>query len=137
MLILNLQTSATPHACNTKLIMHHLCVHTPTRSKQLGDCAIFTRATVRDMAMDTGTSSRRSLSLSPTPSLSSSPSPSSSVSIKSDVWKFFEKTVDSSKAKCSLCSKQLSYRGGTSNLRDHLISQHPFNYKPKLVVRSK
>ena len=100
---------------------------------QLGDCAIFTCATVRDMAMDTSTSSQRSLSLSPTPSLSPSPSPSpsSSVSNMSDVWKFFEKTVDSSKAKCSLCSKQLSYRGGTSNLRDHLISQHPFNYKPK------
>ena len=57
-----------------------------------------------------------------------SPSPGSSTSMKSDVWKYFEKT-ESSKAKCTLCFKQLSYRGGTTNLRDHLTSQHPLNYK--------
>ena len=74
-------------------------------------------------------SSQCSQRLSPTPSPSPSPSPSSTG--KSDVWKFYEKIVDSNKVKCLLCSKQLSYRGGTSNLRDHLVSQHPLNYKPK------
>ena len=36
--------------------------------------------------------------------------------VKSDVWKYFEKSVESNKAKCSLCAKLLYYRGGTNNL---------------------
>ena len=64
----------------------------------------------------------------------SSASASASVSppsVKSDVWKYFEKSAESNKTKCSLCSKLLSYCEGTSNVRKHLLTQHPFNYKPK------
>ena len=32
-------------------------------------------------------------------------------SAKSDVWKHFEKSAESNKVKCSLCSKLLSYHG--------------------------
>ena len=66
---------------------------------------------------------------------SASASTSASVSppsAKSDVWKYFEKSAGLNKAKCSPRSKLLlSYCGGTSDLREHLLTQHPFNYKPK------
>ena len=55
-------------------------------------------------------------------------SASASASVESDVWKYFEKSAEFNKAKCS---KLLSYRGGTSNLREHLLTQHPLSYKPK------
>ena len=45
------------------------------------------------------------------------------------------KILESNKAKCSLCSKLLSYHGGTSNLWEHLLTQHPFNYKPKASTK--
>ena len=41
----------------------------------------------------------------------------------SDVWKYFEKSVESNKAKCSLCAKLLSYCGGTNNLWEHLLTK--------------
>ena len=42
----------------------------------------------------------------------------------SDVWKYFTKTANKKKAICSICKKALAYSGGTTNLRDHLSSQH-------------
>ena len=51
---------------------------------------------------------------------------------RSNVWKHFEKVKDLPKAKCKLCSKELSYRGGTMNLHDHLTSQHPACYEPAM-----
>ncbi len=50
---------------------------------------------------------------------------------KSEVWKYFEKIQGANKAKCTLCSRELAYRGGTTNLRDHLASKHPLNYEPQ------
>ena len=69
-------------------------------------------------------------------SASASASTSASVSppsVKSDMRKYvyFEKSAELNKAKCSLCPKLLSYRGGTSDLREHLLTQHPLNCKPK------
>ena len=55
----------------------------------------------------------------------------SSSSAKSDVWKYFVKDNDGNKAECKLCSKVLAYRGGTTNLRNHLKSQHPLRYDKK------
>ena len=46
----------------------------------------------------------------------------------SDVWKFYEKKEG--KAKCLLCTKELIYSGGTSNLRDHLNRMHQNEYHP-------
>ena len=71
-----------------------------------------------------------------TSSASASASASTSVSppsVKSDVWKYvyFEKSAELNKVKCSLCPKLLSYRGGTSDLQEHLLTQHPLNCKPK------
>ena len=40
----------------------------------------------------------------------------------SDVWEFYEKS--DGKVTCKLCSKELVYRGGTSNLREHLIKKN-------------
>ena len=34
-------------------------------------------------------------------------------SVKSDVWKYFQKSTELIKVKCSLCSNILSYGGGT------------------------
>ena len=50
---------------------------------------------------------------------------------RSDVWSYFEKVDDGKKAKCSLCSKVLAFCGGTTNLREHLTSKHPFQYEAK------
>ena len=47
---------------------------------------------------------------------------------RSDVWNFF--TKNGNKAKCSLCEKELSYCGGTSNLCDHLNRVHQNEYHP-------
>ena len=43
----------------------------------------------------------------------------------SDMWKYFEKSAESNKVKCSICSKL--YRGGMSNLWQHLLTQHLFD----------
>ena len=32
---------------------------------------------------------------------------------------------------CSLCGKGIAYRGGTTNLRNHLLYKHPLIYSPK------
>ena len=50
---------------------------------------------------------------------------------QSDVWSYFKKVDDRRKAKCSFYSKVLAFCGGTTNLREHLTSVHPFQYKAK------
>ena len=52
-----------------------------------------------------------------------------SVSHKSDIWKYFSKDKDHKKAKCQLCSKEFTFHSGTTNLREHLMSQHGGHYK--------
>ena len=49
---------------------------------------------------------------------------------KSDVWDY-EKIKDAPKAKCKLCNKELSYCGGTTNLRTHLECKHTLLYTHK------
>ena len=62
------------------------------------------------------------------------PSTSTSTStaqLTSDVWKHFTKYDDQPKAMCSLCGKRITYRGGTTNLINHLLYKHPLIYSPK------
>ena len=49
---------------------------------------------------------------------------------RSDVWERY-KLVGQKKVLCMLCNprKEISYHGGTGNLRDHLTSQHSSVYK--------
>ena len=47
---------------------------------------------------------------------------------RSVVWKYISKDSSSASATCTLCEKVLAYRGGTSNLRDHLQRSHPREY---------
>lgn len=47
---------------------------------------------------------------------------------KSDVWNYFQK-VGPKRVSCQLCSKQMAYHGGTTNIRDHLIFIHPKDFK--------
>ena len=47
---------------------------------------------------------------------------------RSDVWEFYEKS--DGKMTCKLCSKELVYRGGTLNLREHLNRIHKKEYHP-------
>jgi zinc finger BED domain-containing protein 1 (E3 SUMO-protein ligase ZBED1) len=43
---------------------------------------------------------------------------------KSDVWKYFNKTDDKF-VRCSICRKDLTYCGSTTNMSRHLSSKHP------------
>ena len=56
---------------------------------------------------------------------------SAAVRFSSDVWKWYKKLSDKTKVECTLCEKKIAYRGGTTNLRNHLMSKHPLTYKPK------
>ena len=50
----------------------------------------------------------------------------------SDVWKYFRKEDSSpNSVLCTICERSFSYRGGTTNLRDHLERQHSSIYRPK------
>ena len=50
----------------------------------------------------------------------------------SDVWKYFHKEDSSpNSVLCMICERSFSYRGGTTNLRDHLERQHSSIYRPK------
>ena len=50
--------------------------------------------------------------------------------VRSDVWTSFEKLSEKkNKVKCKICSKELAFHGGTTNLREHLLSKHPLQYK--------
>ena len=59
----------------------------------------------------------------------------SSASHKSDVWQYFTKDKERKKAKCQLCSKELAFHGGTTNLREHLMNRHSGSYKGDGVKR--
>lgn len=50
---------------------------------------------------------------------------------RSDVWEHYELVEGGKKVKCLLCNppKEIAYHGGTTNLREHLASQHPLDYK--------
>ena len=50
---------------------------------------------------------------------------------RSDVCEHYELVEGEKKVKCLLCNppKEISYHGGTTNLREHLTSQHPLDYK--------
>ncbi|XP_076357180.1 uncharacterized protein LOC143250476 [Tachypleus tridentatus] len=41
---------------------------------------------------------------------------------KSAVWKYFK--LDGKKAECQLCKANLSFCGGTTNLRNHMSNRH-------------
>ena len=43
----------------------------------------------------------------------------------SSVWKYFKRTNDGKQVKCSLCSTELTYTGGTSNMLNHVRGRHP------------
>lgn len=49
--------------------------------------------------------------------------------VRSDVWDHFKKGEKT--ATCCHCRKELSYCGGTTNLRDHLTRIHPLKYTPE------
>ena len=53
-----------------------------------------------------------------------------------DVWKHFEKFDEQNKAICKLCNKELAYRGGTINLREHLKSKQSLTYKPATTTQA-
>jgi len=40
-----------------------------------------------------------------------------------------QKTKNTKKAKCLLCSKELAFHSGTTNLREHLMNRHSGSYK--------
>ena len=50
-------------------------------------------------------------------------------SLRSDVWDHFEKGEKT--AKCKHCDRELSFCGGTTNLRDHLLRNHGKQYHSK------
>ena len=50
-------------------------------------------------------------------------------SLRSDVWDHFEKGEKT--AKCKHCDRELSFCGGTTNLRDHLLRNHGKQYQSK------
>ena len=65
---------------------------------------------------------------SQSPGPTSASTSTSTTTGRSEVWKHFIKVKEGTKAMCTLCSKGLAYRGGTTNLRQHLTSQHPLRY---------
>ena len=61
---------------------------------------------------------------------------SSSATVVSDMLEYFKKNTEDKKVKFSLCSKQLIFHEGTTNLNDHLEKLHPLPYK-KAKVKQK
>ena len=60
---------------------------------------------------------------------SSTLSADSSASHKSDVWQYFTEDKERKKAKCQLCSKELAFHSGTTNLHEHLMNRRSGSYK--------
>ena len=58
---------------------------------------------------------------------------------RSDVWEHYELLEGQKKVLCLLCNphKEISYQGGTVNLRDHLSSQHSSVYKTSTSDKAK
>lgn len=56
---------------------------------------------------------------------------------RSDVWEHYKLVEGEKKVLCMLCNthKKISTHGGTSNLRDHLTSQHPSVYKKNTTAK--
>ena len=52
---------------------------------------------------------------------------------KSDVWLYFSMGPTSTSALRTLCEREYAYRGGTSNLQDHLVRSHSDKFKPQSV----
>ena len=53
--------------------------------------------------------------------------------VVSDVWEYFEKNAEAKKVKFCLCSKQLIFHKGTTNLHKHLQKVHSLCYKKAKV----
>ena len=66
---------------------------------------------------------------------SSTLSADSSANHKSDVWQYFNH--ERKKAKCQLCSKELAFHSGTTNLHEHLMNRHSGSYKGDGVKKKK
>ena len=47
----------------------------------------------------------------------------------SDVWNYFKRIEGEPKARCTKCGNVYAYRGGTTNLRNHLLAKHSSMYK--------
>ena len=43
---------------------------------------------------------------------------------KSNAWRNFKCSVDGKTVKCSLCSTELTYTGGTTNMLNHICLKH-------------
>ena len=58
---------------------------------------------------------------------------------RSDVWEYYELLEGHKKVSCLLCNprREISYHGGTGNLREHLTSQHPSVYKTSTSGKAK
>ena len=39
---------------------------------------------------------------------------------KSNAWKYFKRSADDKTVKCTLCSSEMTYTGGTTNMLNHL-----------------
>ena len=51
--------------------------------------------------------------------------------VRSDVWKWITKIPEkNNRVQCNICSKELAYSGGTTNLCEHLVSKHSLQYQP-------
>ncbi|XP_060605586.1 zinc finger BED domain-containing protein 4-like [Ruditapes philippinarum] len=48
---------------------------------------------------------------------------------KSNAWKYFKRCADSKTVKCTLCSCEMTYTGGTTNMLNHLRLKHPSENK--------
>ena len=49
---------------------------------------------------------------------------------KSNAWKYFKRSADDKTVKCTLCSSEMTYTGGTTNMLNHLGLKHPSEQKP-------
>ena len=49
---------------------------------------------------------------------------------KSNAWKYFKRSADDKTVKCTLCSSEMTYTGGTTNMLNHLRLKHPSEQKP-------
>ena len=49
---------------------------------------------------------------------------------KSNTWKYFKRSADDKTVKCTLCSSEMTYTGGTTNMLNHLRLKHLSEQKP-------
>ena len=48
---------------------------------------------------------------------------------RSPVWNYFHRMTDTAKVRCKLCLENYTYSGNTTNLRFHLRTRHPDEYR--------